>query len=404
MVVTIGPGEVLASSVADGDVPGVVALAATHDGVIFADAFGERELGSGVDMTLDTVCWIASMTKALTSTAALQQVEQGRLTSTNRSPRSCPSSADVQVLDGFDADGTPRLRPPARPITLRHLLTHTAGFGYDIWNADMLRYAQHDRPARHHRVQERRAQHAAGVRPGRALGIRHQHRLGRQGRRGGQRPVARGLPAHERLRRHSRCPTPASSSVRSSARAARACTAATRTARSSRSSSRCRKTPEFFMGGGGLYSTGPDYLRFLRALLGNGDARRCAHPAVRDRRRHVPQPDRRSRRWACCAPSIRMPPTITIRIRACPSWGLGFMITTEAAPGGRSAGSLAWAGLANTYYWIDRERGITGLIMTQILPFVDARVCASTPLSTSNVRLLRPMTTCVIRTSRIWEE
>ena len=97
MVVTIGPGEVLASGVADGDVPGIIALAATLDGVIFADAFGERELGSGVDMTLDTVCWIASMTKALTSTAALQQVEQGRLTLDGPLAEVLPQLGSVQV-------------------------------------------------------------------------------------------------------------------------------------------------------------------------------------------------------------------------------------------------------------------------------------------------------------------
>src|SRR5580765_8510781 len=124
MVVTIGPGEVLASSVADGDVPGVVALAATHDGVIFADAFGERELGGGVDMTLDTVCWIASMTKALTSTAAMQQVEKGQLTLDGPISDVLPELSKVQVLEGFDDSGAPRLRPPTRPITLRHLLTH----------------------------------------------------------------------------------------------------------------------------------------------------------------------------------------------------------------------------------------------------------------------------------------
>jgi CubicO group peptidase (beta-lactamase class C family) len=52
-------------------------------------------------------------------------------------------------------------------------------------------------------------------------------------------------------------------------------------------------------------------------------------------------------------------------------WGLGFMINTETAPTGRSAGSLAWAGLANTYFWIDPTKNIAGVILIQLLPFAD---------------------------------
>src|SRR6266545_5495090 len=141
MVVTIGPGEVLANSVAEGDVPGVVALAADDNGLIYAGAFGERELGSGVEMTLDTVCWIASMTKAVTSVSAMQLLEQGRLSLDDPLAGVLPRLGSVQVLEGFDDAGAPRLRAPKRPITLRHLLTHTAGFGYDTWNADIARYA-----------------------------------------------------------------------------------------------------------------------------------------------------------------------------------------------------------------------------------------------------------------------
>ena len=55
-------------------------------------------------------------------------------------------------------------------------------------------------------------------------------------------------------------------------------------------------------------------------------------------------------------------------------WGLGYMISTAEAPSGRSAGSLAWAGLANTYFWLDPSKKLGGLIMTQILPFADAAV------------------------------
>src|SRR5437868_10758233 len=123
------------------EVPGVVAMAATDKGLFYEGAFGVRELAKGSDMTLDSVFRIASMTKAITSVAAMQLVEQGKLKLEEPVPNVDPALASPQVLDGFDASGAPILRSAKRPITLRHLLTHTAGFSYDIWNADIGRYA-----------------------------------------------------------------------------------------------------------------------------------------------------------------------------------------------------------------------------------------------------------------------
>ena len=122
--------------------PGVVAAAADRAGTIYQGAFGRRALPDGAAMTLDTVFRIASMTKAITATAAMQLVEQGRLDLDAPAGAVLPELAAPQVLEGFDAAGTPILRPARAPITLRRLLTHTAGFGYDIWNADLARYAR----------------------------------------------------------------------------------------------------------------------------------------------------------------------------------------------------------------------------------------------------------------------
>src|SRR5499427_277023 len=139
MEVKMRADEVLADAVAAGDVPGVVAVAAGPDGVVYEGAFGRREAGGGPGMTLDTVFWIASMSKAVTTVAAMQQVERGAVSL----DEPLPELEGAQVLEGFDEAGAPRVRPPRRPITLRHLLTHTAGFTYDIWNADMGRYMAH---------------------------------------------------------------------------------------------------------------------------------------------------------------------------------------------------------------------------------------------------------------------
>jgi methyl acetate hydrolase len=123
-------------------VPGVVAMAATDNGIIYEGVFGSRHLGHGPAMTRNTVFRIASMIKLVTSVAALQLVEQGKIKLDDPVPDIDPLLSAPQVLTGFDAGGTPVLRPTMQPITLRHLLTHTAGFTYRLWDAESLRFAR----------------------------------------------------------------------------------------------------------------------------------------------------------------------------------------------------------------------------------------------------------------------
>src|SRR3954464_4457203 len=124
------------------ELPGVVAMAATRSEVVYQGAFGKRDLATDQAMTLDSVFWIASMTKAVTAAAAMQLVEQGKLSLDEPIGKVLPDLASPQVLEGFDGNGAPKLRPAKKPITLRHLMTHTAGFAYDMWNGDMVRYLE----------------------------------------------------------------------------------------------------------------------------------------------------------------------------------------------------------------------------------------------------------------------
>src|SRR5687767_11308030 len=133
--------DVLERAVESGKVPGVVAMATSRDGLVYEGAFGKRRLGGDVDMTLDTVFHVASMTKAVTSVAALQLVERGLLDLDKPIGRVLPALASPSILDGWADDGSPRLRSARWPVTLRRLLSHTAGFVYPIWNAEMHRYA-----------------------------------------------------------------------------------------------------------------------------------------------------------------------------------------------------------------------------------------------------------------------
>src|ERR1700761_545407 len=124
--------QLLERMTGSGRVPGIVAIAATGKETIYQGAFGKRDLSKDIAMTADSVFWIASMTKAITGAAAMQLVEQGRLSLEEPVSKVLPELAAPQVLEGFDANGEPKLRPAKTPITLRHLLTHTAGFAYNM--------------------------------------------------------------------------------------------------------------------------------------------------------------------------------------------------------------------------------------------------------------------------------
>src|ERR1051326_9348084 len=142
MMQTTKIDETLIAAVERGDIPGVVAMAATRGEVVYEGAFGRRAVPDGAPMTRDTVFWIASMTKAITSMAAMQLVEQGKLTLDVPIAHVLPELSTPEVLTGFSPSGEPQLRPAKGAITLRHLLTHTSGFVYDIWNAELGQYME----------------------------------------------------------------------------------------------------------------------------------------------------------------------------------------------------------------------------------------------------------------------
>src|SRR5439155_24830303 len=124
------------------EIPGVVAMAANSKEVIYQGAYGKRDLSKDDAMTVDSVFWIASMSKALTAAGAMQLVEQGKLSLDAPIGKVLPDLAAPQVFEGFDSNGEPNLRPAKSEITLRQLMTHTAGFAYDLWNGDMVRYLE----------------------------------------------------------------------------------------------------------------------------------------------------------------------------------------------------------------------------------------------------------------------
>jgi methyl acetate hydrolase len=366
--------KLLTDAVAKGDVPGVVAVATDAKGTTYEGGFGERVLGQPAEMTPDTVVWIASMTKAITGAAAMQQVERGKLDLDAPAKAVIPYLGEVGVLEGFDAAGKPKTRKPKRDITLRHLLTHTAGFSYEIWNGDIAKYQQvmgvpgitgcenkalttpllFDPGERwDYGINIDWAGKMVEATSGKKLGQHlKENLLGPLGMDSTAFFISPGM--RERLARiHHRT---ADGSLVADMEL------------------EIPQQPEFEMGGGGLYGTAGDYLKFVRMMLNQGKS---------DRGEAVLKPETVAQmsRNAMGATKVvllktAMPP-FSNDAEFFPGiekqWGLSFMINNAEAPTGRSAGSLAWAGLANTYYWIDQKKGVGGVYATQVLPFADAK-------------------------------
>jgi methyl acetate hydrolase len=355
------------------DVPGVVAMAATDKGLLYEGAFGTLVLGDGPAMTLDTVFRIASMTKAVTSVAAMQLVEQGKLALEEAVPNIDPALSSPQVLEGFDADGAPKLRPAKRPITLRHLLTHTAGFSYEVWDANTVRYVK--------------ATGMPSTSTGKVAALRlplvfdpgDKWEYGMNIEWVGRLVEAvsgQTLDAYFRDKIFAPLGMQDTGYITSAEQRARQASVHQRQADGTLVSQPLETpfTPEFWSGGGGLYATSRDYLTFLQMLLHGGSFNgvRLLRPETVGQmgQNHIGDLPAGIMKTENPARSndVDFFPGAEVR------WGLGYMLNMQPGPNGRSAGTVSWGGIFNTYYWLDSVQRVTGLIMTQILPFADQRV------------------------------
>ncbi|MCY4591047.1 MAG: serine hydrolase [Alphaproteobacteria bacterium] len=352
-------------------VPGIVAGVTDARRTRYLASFGRRGPDEEMVMTADTVGWIASMTKPLTCTAAMQLVETGQLDLDAAAADTVPDIAGLGVLEGFGDDGAPRIRPPRRPVTLRDLLTHTSGLVYDIWNADILRYRElTDTPG------------IIGCRNTSLMtplvfdpGERWNYGIGIDWT-GKMVEAASGTTLGAYLREHVFEPLGMHDTAFR--------ITGTMRRRLARLYARDRdgtlelepdrelpQEPEFEMGGGGLYGTVGDYLKFIRMILNrgqSGSARVLQPETVHAMSRNQIGPLRVSR---LSTAMLALSNDAEFFPEVPRTWSFAFMINEEQAPTGRSAGSLAWAGLANSYFWIDPARGIGGAWLTQVLPFVD---------------------------------
>lgn len=352
-------------------VPGVVAAITGRDGLLYEGASGQRTLGQTDAMTTDSVFAMFSTTKAITATAVLQLVEDGRLDLDAPARNYVPMIGELKVLDGFDTDGTPRLRAPKKHITTRMLLLHTAGLGYEFFNENYNRLVQEGRqpsiisgslaalmtpllfePGEQWEYGSNMdwaglvVEAITGKRLGEVMRQRIFEPLGMT-------DTAFSMSASMIQRRagmHQREEDGSLTAVEGSL---------------------LPEEPEVHMGGHGLFSTVKDYCLFIRAWLndGQGDHGRILKPETIRFAEKNGLDNLKIKALPCVIPSISH--TAEFFPGMPKSWALSFMINEQDAPTGRPAGSLAWAGLANLFYWIDRKNGIGGFWATQILPFVD---------------------------------
>lgn len=353
--------DCLESSVADG-IPGVVAGLTDTGGTTFLGSAGTVPAPAS-----DTVIGLFSVTKAFTTTAALQCVEESLIDLDTPAREYLPEIGALQVLVSIDADGRATTRPPAQEITPRMLLLHTSGVGYDMFDPRIAALA---------RARARTGTplwdslhtpllHDPGERWTYGMGIDWLGLL-----------VARVRGARLehvfRERIYEPCGMTSTSFDLTPDMAARAVPLLRRRADGDIAATPTPAigVPELDMGGQGLWSSVPDVLALLRVWLGDGSAPggRVLHPETIE--------------WAARgAPGIEvMPlesaiPALTRSVDLFPatptSWAYSFLRVDDDVPGRRRAGSLSWAGLGNVDYWIDRASGLAGVWAAQLLPWND---------------------------------
>jgi methyl acetate hydrolase len=347
------------------DVPGVVALVTDRKGVIYQGAFGAADVASGRALAQDALFRIASMTKPVTSTAAMQLIEQGKLALEDPVEKYLPEMAKLPVFDSFDAKtGNYHLHISSKPITVRHVLTHTSGLGYPFTSATLRDFKP--------RAGETYPDGPLLFEPGEKWWYGTSTDIvGRLVEK------ISGQKLEDYFRQQIFTPLGMNDTSYNVPEQKGSRLVAQQQRDGERMDGAIVKQPmqpaltiAQPIGGGGLASTASDYGRFMRMLLNGGelDGKRVlkAETVALMGQNHIG-----SVTVPALASALPRSRDFTFVADGRDKFGLGFLITTDHVPGKRSAGSLSWGGINNTYFWVDQSRGIAGVIMLQYLPFAD---------------------------------
>ena len=352
-----------ADSVSRGDVPGVVAIVVDRDKVLYHEAFGKMNTAKNVPMAKDTIFRIASMTKAVTSVGVMQLVEQGKIGLDDEVSTFLPRLKSPQVFGTYDEHaGTYDTHAAKKSITIRQLLTHTSGIGYS-WSDHGLNIAQKTTGATNDSelplVNEPGAQWTYGAST-RVLGELVEKVTGER------------IDAY--LEKHVTGPLGMRDTTYTvpAAKYSRVITTNQRANGAITETQNPDPIPATIRGDGGLFSTAADYSRFVQMVLNKGQlgsVRILKESTIAEMSKNQ-----------IGSVKVRLQPTADpLRSKPYPLgagedvWGLGFQIAAPKTPNPsmRSPGSLSWAGINNTFYWIDPQKQIGAVILMQLLPFYD---------------------------------
>jgi CubicO group peptidase (beta-lactamase class C family) len=344
-----------------GDVPGVAVAVVNKDGVLYNEAFGKSRTLTSTPMAKDTIFNMASMTKPVTSIAIMMLVDEGKLKIDDEVAKYLPKWKDPLVISTFnEADASYQTRPAKRPITIRHLLTHTSGIGYGFSSPTLTKIMAKEKKTEldlpllfdpgeswaygastrvlGHLVEAISAQKIDAFLASRILQPLGMHDTGYLVP---PEKISRVVAVNARGTDGKFVERPMPTTL-----------------------------PAQVQGDGGLYGTTTDYGLFLRMLLNRGTLngkRILSERSVKTIFENhmgsvVVQPQESanqtlSRNFPVGAGKDR--------------WGLGFQLAAEKQADRRSPGSGTWAGIFNTHFFIDPSKEIGVVVMMQTLPFYD---------------------------------
>ena len=352
----------------DGGVPGVVALVVNQDQVMFVGEAGKQDVGRGVAIKQDSIFRIASMTKPITTTAVMILVESGKLSLDDPASKYLPNFKDRPVISSFDAStGAYKTRPAKREVTIRHLLTHTSGVGYGWSSPIVAKLIGNDR--------DRETELPLLFDPG------EKWMYGASTRVLGQLvEKASGQALDVFLRDRILKPLGMNDTgfAVPAANVARVVTVHSRTDGKlvEQPNGPTQQAP--VRGDGGLYSTANDYGLFVQMLLNGG----TLHGTRILSEKSVQMMEQNQIGSVVVE---EQPAADSARSRPYPlgagrdKFGFGFQIAMKDPRYAkyRTEGSLSWAGIDNTHFWIDPRRGIGAVWLAQVLPFYDEACISS---------------------------
>ena len=361
--------KLIGEAVSNQDAPFLIGMVGHAGGVTWAGAAGERSLGQPA--TVDTVCRIFSMTKAIGSTAAMILMDRGKLSPDATVESILPEFAELKVLEGFGAEG-PKLRAPRTKATVRHLATHTSGLVYEFWNTDVPRYMEATGSPSILSGQLVALKYPLQFEPGErwdyGIGVDW---LGRAVEKIDGRRIDRFC--REEIFDPLRMPDTRFEVEEHMASRLAAVKIRGEDGKFGDFEIAPPSKPEFYGMGHSLYSTAPDYMRFLRMFLNKG-----ALDGARILSEKGLEKMLANQIGSLAIPRLKTAvPAITADAEFFPgkrkSHSMAFMRFEEDIPGMRSAGSQGWAGVLNTHCWFDPAANLAGVLMTQSLPFVEPR-------------------------------